>query len=145
MLILLVDLGLLWSNVKSEGCTCILDHTSVQVHVWEEVAKLPVCCLTIGVDLNRNVDKVARRLYQAGKIKDLCEDHDFYHRLTALEAQFPNASVLVHKEGVLPPEIADVWGCNKLMSAARQLLGGMGLICALKMATALDTYTCTMK
>lgn len=80
---------------------------------------------------------MARKLHKAGKIKDLCEDMDFYHRLTALEAQFPNASVLVHKEGVLPPEIADLWGCNKLMSAARQLLGGKALAGALKMVAAL--------
>eukprot|EP00884_Botryococcus_braunii_P019311 jgi/Botrbrau1/6063/Bobra.177_1s0003.1 len=73
--------------------------------------------------ITRCVDQVAKKLHQAGKITDVCEDVDFYHRLTALEAQFPNASVLVHKQGILPPEIADLWGCKKLMSAARQLLG----------------------
>ena len=63
-------------------------------------------------------------LYKAGKIKDLCEDADFFTRLTKLEAQYPNASVLVHKQGVLPPEIADLWSSPQLMSAARQFLGG---------------------
>ena len=72
----------------------------------------------------RTVDKVAKQLYKAGKIKDLCEDADFFTRLTKLEAQYPNASVLVHKQGVLPPEIANLWSSPVLMSAARQFLGG---------------------
>lgn len=72
----------------------------------------------------RSVDNVAQELYKAGKIKDLCEDADFFTRLTKLEAQYPNASVLVHKQGVLPAEIADLWSSPQLMSAARQFLGG---------------------
>ena len=70
------------------------------------------------------MDNVAQELYKAGKIKDLCEDADFFTRLTRLEAQYPNASVLVHKQGVLPAEIADLWSSPQLMSAARQFLGG---------------------
>ena len=72
----------------------------------------------------RSVDNVAQELYKAGKIKDLCEDADFFTRLTKLEAQYPNASVLVHKQGVLPAEIADLWSSPQLMSAAHQFLGG---------------------
>lgn len=67
---------------------------------------------------------MAQQLYKAGKIKDLCEDADFFSRLTRLEEQFPSASVLVHKQGVLPPEIAALWGSPELMSTARQFLGG---------------------
>ena len=67
---------------------------------------------------------MAQELYKAGKIKDLCEDADFFTRLTKLEAQYPNASVLVHKQGVLPAEVADLWSSPHLMSAARQFLGG---------------------
>ena len=73
---------------------------------------------------SRSVDNVAQELYKAGKIKDLCEDADFFTRLTKLEAQYPNASVLVHKQGVLPAEIADLWSSPQLMSAACQFLGG---------------------
>lgn len=72
----------------------------------------------------RTVEKVAQQLYKAGKIKDLCEDADFFTRLTKLEAQYPNASVLVHKQGVLPAEIASLWSSPQLMSAAHQFLGG---------------------
>ena len=67
---------------------------------------------------------MAQQLYKAGKIKDLCEDADFYTRLTKLESQYPNASVLVHKQGVLPQEIANLWSSPQLMSAACQFLGG---------------------
>ena len=70
------------------------------------------------------MDNVAQELYKADKIKDLCVDADFFTRLTKLEAQYPNASVLVHKQGVLPAEIADLWSSPQLMSAARQFLGG---------------------
>ncbi len=71
---------------------------------------------------------MAQQLYKAGKIKDLCEDADFFTRLTKLEAQYPNASVLVHKQGVLPPEVAGLWSSPQLMSAARQFLGGEHLL-----------------
>jgi hypothetical protein len=72
----------------------------------------------------RTVDKVAWALHKAGKISDLCENEGVFTRLTALERQFPSASVLVHKQGVLPPEIAALWASPALMSAAHQLLGG---------------------
>jgi hypothetical protein len=100
-------------------------HSSVPPQLLWQVPVSPAEKLVVNQILRpRCVDQVAKKLHQAGKIKDECEDVDFYHRLTALEAQFPNASVLVHKQGILPPEIADLWGCKKLMSAARQLLGG---------------------
>ena len=80
--------------------------------------------LTSSLLLRRTVDRVAQALHKAGKIKDLCEGAGFFERLTLLERQFPSASVLVHKQGVLPPEIAALWSSPQLMSAARQFLGG---------------------
>ena len=67
---------------------------------------------------------MAQALYKAGKIANPCADAGFFERLTLLERQFPSASVLVHKQGVLPPEIAALWSSPQLMSAARQFLGG---------------------
>ena len=72
----------------------------------------------------RLVDDVAQQLFKAGKIDDLCEKADLYSRLTLLEAQFPGASVLVHKQGILPPEFAALWGSPELLQTASQLLGG---------------------
>ena len=51
------------------------------------------------------VDNLANKLYKAGRIKDLCKDAGFYQRLTLLEKQFPSLSVLLHKNGVLPPAV----------------------------------------
>ncbi len=58
-----------------------------------------------------------------GKIKDLHENDGFYQRLTAIDAQFPGTCVLLHKRGVLPPEIASLWSSETLLSIAKQLLG----------------------
>lgn len=52
------------------------------------------------------VDDVAKELHAAGRIRDPCADADFFTRLTKIEAQFPSASVLLHKRGVLPPAVA---------------------------------------
>ncbi|CAL5220437.1 g2452 [Coccomyxa viridis] len=92
----------------------LLKHDLIPTELLESVKE----------SISRTVDRVAQQLYKAGKIKDLCEDADFFTRLTKLEAQYPNASVLVHKQGVLPPEVAGLWSSPQLMSAARQFLGG---------------------
>ncbi|CAM4790016.1 unnamed protein product [Rotaria magnacalcarata] len=69
------------------------------------------------------VDELAQNLYRADKIQDLHENDDFYKRLTAIEAQFPGACVLLHKNGVLPAAIASLWSNETLISIAQQLLG----------------------
>ncbi|CAF1310839.1 unnamed protein product [Adineta steineri] len=73
--------------------------------------------------IERVVDEMAHELYQAGKIQDLHENDGFYQRLTAIDAQFPGAAVLLHKRGVLPQEIASLWSNETLLSVAQQLLG----------------------
>ncbi|KAK9903937.1 hypothetical protein WJX75_000915 [Coccomyxa subellipsoidea] len=115
-----------WRRPYTEG---VLTEEELQQY-WEEgfVVKeglLPKEQLeNVKNAIKRSVDKVAQMLYKAGKIQDLCEDADFFTRLTKLEAQFPSASVLVHKQGILPPEIAALWSSPELMSAAKQFLGG---------------------
>ncbi|CAF0804958.1 unnamed protein product [Rotaria sp. Silwood1] len=73
--------------------------------------------------IEKVVDEVAQDLFKAGKIQDLHENKNFYQRLTAIDAQFPSASVLMHKRGILPPEIASLWSSQSLLSVAKQLLG----------------------
>ncbi|CAF1351083.1 unnamed protein product [Rotaria sp. Silwood1] len=73
--------------------------------------------------IERVVDELAQELYQAGKIQDLHENDGFYQRLTAIDSQFPGAAVILHKRGVLPPEIASLWSSKTLLSVAKQLLG----------------------
>jgi hypothetical protein len=69
------------------------------------------------------VEGVAQRLLAGGRINDTFADAGFYERLTLLEGAFPGASVLLHKNGVLPPGIQKTWSHPKLMQAATQLLG----------------------
>jgi hypothetical protein len=69
------------------------------------------------------VDSLARKLHAAGKITDLCEGVEFERRLIEIEKQFPNASVLLHKQGILPEGIADLWAGPTLLACARQLVG----------------------
>eukprot|EP00746_Dinoflagellata_sp_MGD_P167190 gnl/MRDRNA2_/MRDRNA2_97624_c0_seq1.p1 gnl/MRDRNA2_/MRDRNA2_97624_c0~~gnl/MRDRNA2_/MRDRNA2_97624_c0_seq1.p1 ORF type:complete len:423 (+),score=74.57 gnl/MRDRNA2_/MRDRNA2_97624_c0_seq1:96-1364(+) len=69
------------------------------------------------------VDDVAQTLYSKGKIHDMCKDASFEHRLIRLEEQFKHANVLLHKKGVLPSGIQQVWGHPQLMAIASQILG----------------------
>jgi hypothetical protein len=70
------------------------------------------------------VNEIAEDLFKAGKIKDKHEDAPLETRLTLLEEQFPSASILLHKRGFLPKEFQALWTDPRLMSVARQLLGG---------------------
>lgn len=73
--------------------------------------------------VNALVDAVARQLWEAGEITELHAEAGFRKRLALLERQFPGASVLMHKLGVLPQGIRDVWSHDSLMGVAQQLLG----------------------
>ena len=69
------------------------------------------------------VDGLARKLHSAGAISSTHADADFHTRLARVEREYPHASVLLHKGGVLPEGIQRVWGHNLLMGIAQQLLG----------------------
>ena len=62
------------------------------------------------------VDTLAKKLQAGGKIKDTAASASFEKRLTLLEEQFPGASVLLHKNGVLPAAIAALWSDPRLLS-----------------------------
>lgn len=74
------------------------------------------------------VDDLAEKLHAAGKISAKHADAGFMQRLVRIEEEFPHASVLLHKNGVLPPGIQTVWSHSSLMSVAEQLLGPDGSI-----------------
>lgn len=69
------------------------------------------------------VDDLATRLHKAGKITDLCQEAGFLKRLTLIEKQYPNAAVLLHKNGILPKEMQQLWEDPRLISVATQILG----------------------
>jgi ectoine hydroxylase-related dioxygenase (phytanoyl-CoA dioxygenase family) len=74
-------------------------------------------------EIAEQVDELARGLFQAGKITNIHEDKDFYHRLTALERDYPGAAVLIHISQVLRPQLAALWSSPKLLDMIEQLLG----------------------
>ena len=69
------------------------------------------------------VESCAARLLAGGKISDGAAGEGFPTRLIALDRQFPGASVLMHKHGVLPEGVATLWSCEALAGVARQVLG----------------------
>lgn len=69
------------------------------------------------------VDSCANKLVAAGKITDAAVKEPFPTRLVRIEEQFPGASVLMHKMGILPPGVAGLWSCDELSAVARQVLG----------------------
>ena len=73
--------------------------------------------------INAKVDVLARKLFDAGLIQDRFESEGFLTRLTKLDAAYPGAAVLIHTEGVLAPEIAELWASEKLLGIAEQILG----------------------
>ena len=73
--------------------------------------------------INNSVDSMAKKLYNAGKIKDLAESAGFYERLMHLEKQFKGTAVLIIKEGLLPKAFCDLWSSEKLLNIIEQFIG----------------------
>ncbi|KAL5008242.1 hypothetical protein ScPMuIL_013823 [Solemya velum] len=73
--------------------------------------------------LKRIVDELAQKLYKAGKIKNLHEDHGFESRLTMLEQEWEGAVLLAKKQGKMNKGFQDLWSNEKLLNAVEQLLG----------------------
>ena len=69
------------------------------------------------------VNGLAHRLHALGKISKLHESEPFERRLCHLEAQYPHASVLLHKNGVLPEGVRALWSDDAMTAVARQVLG----------------------
>jgi ectoine hydroxylase-related dioxygenase (phytanoyl-CoA dioxygenase family) len=70
------------------------------------------------------VDDLVNRLYETGNISNKYSEYTVHERLIQVEKEFPNVSVLLHKQGILPKAIADLWSSPELLAIARQLLGG---------------------
>ena len=73
--------------------------------------------------VNECVDRLAEKLYKGGKIKDKAEKAGFYDRLTLIEAQFPGAAIILHKEGYLPVAFQNLWSNDKALNIVEQLIG----------------------
>ena len=73
--------------------------------------------------MQESVDHLVNKLYNAGKIKDKCENAGFYERLTLIEKQFKGAAVLLHKMGQLPIGFRKMWANERLLNVVEQLIG----------------------
>lgn len=69
--------------------------------------------------VDAEVDLLADSLYKAGKILDACRGEGFETRLACIEKQFPSASVLLHKRGVLPEALSNLWASCELTAAVK--------------------------
>lgn len=69
------------------------------------------------------VDDLATRLKEAGRITDTHADKDVFHRLTALEADYKGAAVLIHTRGRLGQRLADLWASPRLLDIVEQFIG----------------------
>lgn len=69
--------------------------------------------------IDAEVDVVAEALHNAGKISDPCREQGFETRLACIEKQFPSASVLMHKRGILPQAFSDLWASTELTAAVK--------------------------
>lgn len=74
-------------------------------------------------DLEDEVDRLANKLYKAGKIKNLYEEYDLDHRLIKIDEEWPGAVILLHKIGRLPPSFRELWGNKRLLNLIEQLIG----------------------
>ncbi|XP_070577373.1 uncharacterized protein [Ptychodera flava] len=69
------------------------------------------------------VDRLANKLYDAGKITKKHQDAGLFKRMTLIEKQFPGAAVLLHKTGWLPQAFRDLWSDQKLLNVVEQFIG----------------------
>jgi hypothetical protein len=74
-------------------------------------------------EINGLVDRLAERLYAAGKIRDRHAGAGFETRLTLLEQEYPGAAVLIHIGGILGPALARLWETPRLLDIIEQILG----------------------
>ena len=69
--------------------------------------------------IDAEVDALAEALHKAEKIRDPCREEGFETRLACIEKQYPSASVLLHKRGVLPPAFSELWASRELTAIVR--------------------------
>ena len=69
------------------------------------------------------VNNFAEEAFAAGKITNKHENENVFRQLANLEKDFPGSSVLIHSKGELKPELAKLWGSNKLLDIVENWIG----------------------
>ena len=73
--------------------------------------------------ISEQVTELANRLHDAGKIKCKHDDKDLFSRMILIEEEFPGASIILHKSGILPKGAKELWSYPKLLNVCEQLIG----------------------
>lgn len=73
--------------------------------------------------VNDQLECLAQKLYKTKRIKNLYRELGFYERLTAIEAEWPGANILMHKGDGLPQAFKDLWTNDRLLNVVEQLIG----------------------
>ena len=74
-------------------------------------------------EIASQVDDLARRLFEAGKIKSTCADRDHYTRMAAIAAEFDEAPGLFQISTPMGPELAKLWSSDVLLNIVDQFIG----------------------
>lgn len=69
------------------------------------------------------VDELAKKLFEAGKIKSLYENEGLFKRLTKMEADFPGSTVILHKVPNMPAGYRKLWANERLLNLVEQIIG----------------------
>ncbi|XP_060071963.1 uncharacterized protein LOC132551834 [Ylistrum balloti] len=69
------------------------------------------------------VERLAQKLFQAGKIKDLYNEYGLFKRLTHIEKDFPGANIILHKYPELTEAFKNLWTNERLLNVVEQLIG----------------------
>lgn len=69
------------------------------------------------------VDNLAKKLFEAGKIKDLYEKCGLFKRLIKIEEDFPGANVILHKVPNMPMGYRKLWSNERLLNLVEQIIG----------------------
>nr|XP_039257237.1 uncharacterized protein LOC120333907 [Styela clava] len=74
-------------------------------------------------DIEKQVDDLAEKLFNAGRIKNKHEDKGLLNRLTHLEKEYPGIAVLLHKSDYVSPDFQKLWSYDKLLNVVEQIIG----------------------
>jgi len=74
-------------------------------------------------EIESTVDALAKRLYKSAKVSSEYADLDVWHRLTALDKEFPGAAVLIHTEGLMGPALQKLFSHPRLLNLVSCLIG----------------------
>ena len=72
-------------------------------------------------DIEAHIDRIAHRLYRAGKISQTYAHESFTRRFKSISAEFGDASIMFAKDGVLAPSLFGMFSDPRILDVAAQV------------------------